>query len=167
MKHTIVPADGKTTGYSASGDAFPTSSVKTYTPISGHELTSITKNTTAKTVSFLYNGGVVCHNVVVEATGCKIEPSSSCVENSTQLTATITPTDASYDFTSLTVKRGSTTLTSGTHYTLSGDKKSLTINAWQSPAMQVTLSPSLPCGQRTVTSTKCLARTVPRNSEVR
>lgn len=128
-RHTIVPADGKTTDYSASGDAFPTSSVKTYTPISGHELTSITKNTTAKTVSFLYNGGVVCHNVVVEATGCKIEPSSSCVENSTQLTATITPTDASYDFTSLTVKRGSTTLTSGTHYTLSSDKKSLTINA--------------------------------------
>ena len=69
------------------------------------------------------------HAVVVNGTGCTITPSALGVENGNALTATITPTDASYDFTSLTVKLGSTTLTSGTHYTLSSDKKSLTIYA--------------------------------------
>lgn len=124
---TIYPADGKTTNYGASSDVFPTSSVKSFNPFTGCALTSIAKS--SGNITFLYNGGVTCHNVITDATGCKITPSTDCVENSTQLTATITPTDASYDFTSLAVKRGNTTLTSGTHYTLSSDKKSLTINA--------------------------------------
>ena len=124
---TIVPADGKTNNYGNQSDMFPTSSVKTFKPFTGCDLTAITKS--GSNVTFLYNGGVDCHSVVTNATGCTISPSVSCVENGNALTATITPTDATYDYTSLTVTRGSTTLTSGTHYTLSSDKKSLTINA--------------------------------------
>ena len=69
------------------------------------------------------------HKVVVSGTGCTIIPSADGIENGNALTATIKPTDDTYDFTSLTVKLGSTTLTSGTHYTLSDDKKTLTIKA--------------------------------------
>lgn len=69
------------------------------------------------------------HTVVVNGTGCTIAPSAQVAENSKELTATITPTDETYDFTSLTVKLGSTTLTKNTHYTLSSDNKTLTIKA--------------------------------------
>lgn len=124
---TIVPADGKTKNYGYASDLFPTSSVKFYTPATGCALTEITKS--SGNITFKYNGGVSGHNVVINATGCTVTPSATTVENGTGLTATITPTDATYDFTSLTVKLGSTTLTSGTHYTLSADKKTLTINA--------------------------------------
>lgn len=128
LRYTIVPADGKTTNYGNAKDPFPgTGNVTSYTPISGHALTNIAE--TSKVITFKYNGGVSGHNVVVNGTGCSITPSALTVENGTQLTATITPTDATYDFTSLTVKLGSTTLTSGTHYTLSTDKKTLTIKS--------------------------------------
>ena len=69
------------------------------------------------------------HTVIVNGTGCTIAPSAQVAENSKELTATITPTDETYDFTSLTVKLGSTTLTKNTHYTLSSDNKTLTIKA--------------------------------------
>lgn len=124
---TIVPADGKTKNYGYASDLFPTNSVKSYTPATGCALTEITKS--SGNITFKYNGGVSGHNVVINATGCTVTPSATTVENGTGLTATITPTDATYDYTSLTVKLGSTTLTSGTHYTLSADKKTLTINA--------------------------------------
>ena len=124
---TIVPADGKTKNYGYASDLFPTNSVKSYTPAAGCALTEITKS--SGNITFKYNGGVSGHNVVINATGCTVTPSATTMENGTGLTATITPTDATYDYTSLTVKLGSTTLTSGTHYTLSADKKTLTINA--------------------------------------
>ena len=72
---------------------------------------------------------VTGHKIVTNGTGCTITPSVARVENGNSVTATITPTDATYDYTSITVKLGTTTLTSGTHYTLSADKKTLTINA--------------------------------------
>ncbi len=122
---TIVPADGKTKNYGYASDLFPTSSVKSYTPATGCALTEITKS--SGNITFKYNGGVSGHDVVINATGCTVTPSATTVENGTGLTATITPTDATYDYTSLTVQLGSTTLTSGTHYTLSADKKTLTI----------------------------------------
>ena len=136
VRYTLVTANSQTRPYepcvysttasSTSGTAFPgTNNVTSYTPATGCALTEITES--GGNISFKYNGGIDCHNVVTNGTGCTITPSTSCIENSTQLTATITPTDATYDFTSLTVKRGSTTLTSG--YTLSSDKQSLTINA--------------------------------------
>jgi len=125
-RYTIVPANGKTTNYgSGSGDTYPTSKVTSYTPITGHALTSITKS--GSNITFKYNGGISGHNVEVSGTGCTIVPSATTVSNGTTLTVTITPTDDTYDFGSLTVKLGSTTLTSGTHFTLSSDKKTLTI----------------------------------------
>ena len=68
------------------------------------------------------------HTVVKNATGCTIS-CESAAENDKAFTATITPTDETYDFTSLTVKLGSTTLTSPTHYTLSNNNQTLTIKA--------------------------------------
>lgn len=128
LRYTIVPADGKTQNYGADSDPFPgTGKVKTWTPFTGCALTDITES--AGNITFKYNGGIDCHAVVTNGTGCTITPSTTCVENGNSFTATITPTDATYAYTSLTVKLGSTTLTSGTHYTLSADKKTLTINA--------------------------------------
>lgn len=122
-RYTIVPANGKTSNYgSGSGDTYPTSRVTSYTPITGHELTSITKS--GSNITFKYNGGISGHNVVVNGTGCSIVPNLTTVPNGTALTATITPTDATYDFSSITVKLGSNNLA----YTLSSDKKTLTIN---------------------------------------
>lgn len=128
LRYTIVPADGKTQNYGADSDPFPgTGNVKTWTPFTGCALTDITES--AGNITFKYNGGIDCHAVVTNGTGCTITPSTTCVENGNSFTATITPTDETYDYTSLAVKLGSTTLTSGTHYTLSDDKKTLTINA--------------------------------------
>ena len=69
------------------------------------------------------------HEVVLDATGCIIEPSATVAVNGKDLTATITPIDETYDFTSLTVTLGNTTLTENTDYTLSEDNQTLTINA--------------------------------------
>ena len=68
------------------------------------------------------------HVVVKNATGCTIV-CESFAENDEAFSATITPTNGTYDFTSLTVQLGSTTLTSPTHYTLSDNKQSLNIKA--------------------------------------
>ena len=128
LRYTIVPADGKTQNYGADSDPFPgTGNVKTWTPFTGCALTDITES--AGNITFKYNGGIDCHAVVTNGTGCTITPSTTCVENGNSFTATITPTDETYDYTSLAVKLGSTTLTSGTHYTLSSDKKTLTVKA--------------------------------------
>lgn len=69
------------------------------------------------------------HTVVVNGSGCTITPGTSIAENGKAFTVTITPTDGTYDFTSMTVQLGSTTLTEDTHYTLSEDHKTLTILA--------------------------------------
>lgn len=76
----------------------------------------------------LLQPNITGHSVTKNATGCSIS-CASVAENDKAFTATITPTDGTYDFTSLTVKLGSTILTENTHYTLSSDKKELTINA--------------------------------------
>ena len=68
------------------------------------------------------------HTVVTNGTGCTIS-CASVIENNKALTATITPIDATYDFTSLSVKLGATTLSETTHYTLSSDKKTLSVKA--------------------------------------
>lgn len=68
------------------------------------------------------------HTVVTNGTGCTIS-CASVIENNKALTATITPIDATYDFTSLSVKLGTTTLSETTHYTLSSDKKTLSVKA--------------------------------------
>ena len=68
------------------------------------------------------------HAVVKNGSGCTIAGAMTA-ENDKVYTATFTPTDDSYDFSSVTVALGSTTLTKGTHYTLSADNKTLTILA--------------------------------------
>ena len=67
------------------------------------------------------------HKVVTNGTGCTITPSATNVKNGNALTATITPTDATYDFTSITVKLGSTTISSS-KYSLTNSNKTLTID---------------------------------------
>ena len=69
------------------------------------------------------------HAVVTNGTGCTIAPSANFAANDEAFTATIEPTDGTYDFSSITVKLGNTTLTKTTHYTLSSDNKTLTIKA--------------------------------------
>lgn len=127
-RYTVLSASGNPKNIGRPTDPFPgTGTVKTWTPFIGCALTDITES--AGNISFKYNGGIDCHAVVTNGTGCTITPSTTCVENGNSFTATITPTDETYDYTSLTVKLGSTTLTSGTHYTLSSDKKTLTVKA--------------------------------------
>ena len=68
------------------------------------------------------------HKVVLNGTGCTLSADSR-VENGKSLTVAVTPTDATYDYKSATVKLGSTTLNSPTHYTLSSDNKTLTVKS--------------------------------------
>ena len=68
------------------------------------------------------------HEVVKNATGCTIS-CTNYAKNGEDFAATITPTDETYDFTSLTVQLGSATLTLNTDYTLSANHQTLTINA--------------------------------------
>ncbi len=68
------------------------------------------------------------HEVVKNATGCTIS-CTNYAKNGADFEATITPTDETYDFTSLTVQLGSATLTLNTDYTLSANHQTLTINA--------------------------------------
>lgn len=125
-RYTVYSASGTATNIGKTSDPFPGSANKTsWTPFTGCALTDITES--AGNITFKYNGGVSCHEIVTSATGCSIAPSTTCVENGTGFTATITPTDATYDFTSLTVKRGTTTLTSPTHYTVSADHRTVTV----------------------------------------
>lgn len=122
------PYEYKTTASSTSATPFPgTSKVKSYTPATGCAMTEITESGSA--ISFKYNGGISGHSILTNGTGCTIDPSTSTVQNGQGFTATITPTDATYDFSSISVTRGSTTLTQGSHYSLSSDKKTLTVNA--------------------------------------
>lgn len=127
-RYTVLSASGNPKNIGRTTDPFPgTGNVKTWTPFTGCALTDITES--AGNITFKYNGGIDCHAVVTNGTGCTITPSTTCVENGNSFTAAIAPADETYDYTSLTVKRGSTTLTNSTHYTLSSDKKTLTVKA--------------------------------------
>ena len=89
-KYTIVPADGKTKGYGAAGDTYPTSTVRSYTPISGHALTDITKS--GNNITFKYNGGqqkTEC-SYALEGTNCSV-PADGKVAYNAALSLTITP----------------------------------------------------------------------------
>ena len=89
-KYTIVPADGKTEDYGAAGDTYPTSSVRSYTPISGHALTDITKS--GNNITFKYNGGQQKTECTYELLGehCTY-PADGKVAYNAALSLTITP----------------------------------------------------------------------------
>lgn len=90
-KYTIVPADGKTKNYGATGDTYPYgSSVRSYTPISGHALTEITKS--GSNITFKYNGGQQKTECSYELLGehCTY-PADGVVAYNAALSLTITP----------------------------------------------------------------------------
>ncbi len=121
-RYTVVSASGNAAVQGDLNDPFPGKGKKTsYTPFSQYPLLNITENTTNGTISFIFIKSPDCHPVEVSGTNCTINPSETCVQNGAQLTANIVPADDSYDVTSVVVKLGSTTLTSGTHYTLSNN----------------------------------------------
>ena len=127
LRYTIVSASGKTTGLGTAADPFPGSKkVTTWQGISAKPLLNITE--TNGKINLIYIDDAECHPVKTNGTYCTIATSNDCVANGATLTANITPTDASYDITSVSVTRGSTTLTQGTHYTLSNNNTFLTIN---------------------------------------
>ena len=131
--YTIVSATGTKVGWDGSNDncpknTFPGSGkVTSYNGISNKPLTDITES--AGVITLKYMGGAAGHAIVTNATGCTITPSALTVENGVGFTATITPKSDQYAFSSLSVTLGSTTLTEGTHYTLSNDKKTLSVLA--------------------------------------
>lgn len=89
-KYTIVPADGKIKDYGAAGDTYPTSTVRSYTPISGHEITDITKS--GNNITFKYNGGQQKTECTYELLGehCTY-PADGVVAYNAALSLTITP----------------------------------------------------------------------------
>ena len=89
-RYTIVPADGKTEDYGAAGDTYPTSTERSYTPISGHEITDITKS--GNNITFKYNGGQQKTECTYELEGehCTY-PADGKVAYNAALSLTITP----------------------------------------------------------------------------
>ncbi len=69
----------------------------------------------------------VGHNIKLNGTGCTLSSDKQRVENGNSVTITITPTDATYDYTSTTVMLGGATISSS-YYTLNPGKTTLTIN---------------------------------------
>ena len=69
----------------------------------------------------------VGHTIKLNGTGCTLSSDKQRVENGNSVTITITPTDATYDYTSTTVTLGGATISSS-YYTLNSGKTTLTIN---------------------------------------
>ncbi|MBQ7632480.1 MAG: M6 family metalloprotease domain-containing protein [Paludibacteraceae bacterium] len=92
-RFTIVPADGKTSNYGKASDAFPRTSVTSYKPYTGCELTQITKS--GNNITFKYNGGAVNYwTYSLSGEHCTV-PSDGQVDKNAALNLTITP-DAGY-----------------------------------------------------------------------
>ena len=126
LRYTIVSASGNTTGIGTASDPFPGTKKKTrWEGVTNKPLLNITES--GGVITLTYIDDAECHSVLTNGTSCTITPSSDCVANGATLTANITPTDASYDITSVSVQLGSTTLTKDTHYTLSNNNQFITI----------------------------------------
>lgn len=126
IRYAVVSASGKTTGIGTGADPFPgTKKVTRWEGVSGKPLLNITES--GGIITLTYIDDAECHSVLTNGTACTITPSSDCVANGATLTANITPADASYDITSVSVKLGSTTLDEDTHYTLSNNNQFITI----------------------------------------
>lgn len=67
-RYTVVSAKGTAKVQGTNYDTYPGSGRKTsYTPVGSYAMTNITENTTAKTVSFLFMGGVSTYTVTFNA----------------------------------------------------------------------------------------------------
>ena len=127
LRYAVVSASGATTKIGTASDPFPgTKKVTRWEGVSSKPLLNITES--GNVITLTYIDDAECHSVLTNGTACTITPSNDCVANGATLTANITPADASYDITSVSVKLGSTTLTKDTHYTLSNNNQYLTIN---------------------------------------
>ena len=127
LRYAVVSASGATTKIGTASDPFPgTKKVTRWEGVSSKPLLNITES--GGVITLTYIDDAACHSVLTNGTSCTITPSSDCVANGAVLTANITPADASYDITSVSVQLGSTTLTKDTHYTLSNNNQYLTIN---------------------------------------
>ena len=125
IRYAVVSASGATTKIGTAADPFPGTKKKTrWEGVSSKPLLNITES--GGVITLTYIDDAECHSVLTNGTACTITPSSDCVANGATLTANITPADASYDITSVSVKLGSTTLTKDTH--LSNNNQYLTIN---------------------------------------
>ena len=126
LRYAVVSASGATTKIGTASDPFPgTKKVTRWEGVSSKPLLNITES--GNVITLTYIDDAECHSVLTNGTACTITPSSDCVANGATLTANITPADASYDITSVSVKLGSTTLTKDTHYTLSNNNQFITI----------------------------------------
>lgn len=126
LRYAVVSASGATTKIGTASDPFPgTKKVTRWEGVSSKPLLNITES--GGVITLTYIDDAECHSVLTNGTACTITPSSDCVANGATLTANITPADASYDITSVSVKIGSTTLTKDTHYTLSNNNQFITI----------------------------------------
>ncbi len=126
IRYAVVSASGATTKIGTASDPFPgTKKVTRWEGVSSKPLLNITES--GSVITLTYIDDAECHSVLTNGTACTITPSNDCVANGATLTANITPTDASYDITSVSVKLGSTTLTKDTHYTLSNNNQFITI----------------------------------------
>ena len=126
LRYAVVSASGATTKIGTASDPFPgTKKVTRWEGVSSKPLLNITES--GGVITLTYIDDAECHSVLTNGTACIITPSNDCVANGATLTANITPADASYDITSVSVKLGSTTLTKDTHYTLSNNNQFITI----------------------------------------
>lgn len=124
LRYAVVSASGATTKIGTASDPFPgTKKVTRWEGVSSKPLLNITES--GGVITLTYIDDAECHSVLTNGTACTITPSSDCVANGATLTANITPADASYDITSVSVKLGSTTLTKD--YTLSNNNQFITI----------------------------------------
>lgn len=126
LRYAVVSASGATTKIGTASDPFPgTKKVTRWEGVSSKPLLNITES--GGVITLTYIDDAACHSVLTNGTSCTITPSSDCVANGATLTANITPADASYDITSVSVQLGPTTLTKDTHYTLSNNNQFITI----------------------------------------
>ncbi|MBR0296218.1 MAG: M6 family metalloprotease domain-containing protein [Paludibacteraceae bacterium] len=126
-RYTIVPADGKTTNFGRNAsDAFPTSSVTTYTPFTGCELTEIAKS--GSNITFKYNGGQEKWSYALAGDHCTY-PADGEVDFNAALSLTITPASGYTlaDAACWEVTMGATTLTYGTDFTYNASTNTFNI----------------------------------------
>ena len=127
LRYALLSASGQTTKIGTDADPFPgTKKVTRWEGVNGKPLLDITE--TNGVINLIYIDAAECHSVLTNGTNCTINPSSDCVANGATLTANITPNYPTHDITSVSIKRGSTTLKSGTDYTLSTNNTYITIN---------------------------------------
>lgn len=131
LRYTIVPADGKTKNYGQATDPFPGSGrVKSYTKITGCEMTEITES--GNNITFKFNGGVDKTKASYEfvASNCTV-PEDGEVAINAALNVTITP-NSGYtlaDASCWTVEMGGVELTYGSGFTYNASTGAFSITS--------------------------------------